>query len=106
MIDKLIHQHKNKDRSMFTDLKDKPSYISAEYGVALSHTLRNEVRKQNVTVAYKTSNKLGNFLKNKKQAGNDMEKTGVYKLLCNDCPSYYVGQTSRSFQTRFKEHLP
>ena len=32
--------------------------------------------------------------------------TGVYKISCSDCNKFYIGQTGRSFETRFKEHLP
>ena len=35
-----------------------------------------------------------------------MKKTGIYKISCNDCDKFYIGQTGRAFQTRFKEHLP
>ena len=31
--------------------------------------------------------------------------TGVYKLKCNDCPNYYIGQTGRSFKTQYTEHI-
>ena len=31
--------------------------------------------------------------------------TSVYKLKCNDCPKYYIGQTGRSFKTRYTEHI-
>jgi hypothetical protein len=29
----------------------------------------------------------------------------VYKLKCIDCPWQYIGQTSRNFKTRYKEHI-
>jgi hypothetical protein len=29
----------------------------------------------------------------------------VYQLQCADCPRRYVGQTGRTFKTRFKEHI-
>ena len=31
--------------------------------------------------------------------------TGVYKLKCNDCPNYYIGQTGRYFKTRYTEYI-
>jgi len=31
--------------------------------------------------------------------------TGVYKLKCNDCPKYYIGQTGRSFKTWYTEQI-
>jgi hypothetical protein len=30
---------------------------------------------------------------------------GVYKLNCRSCARSYIGQTGRSFKTRFKEHV-
>ena len=33
-------------------------------------------------------------------------RTGIYKLICDDCDCYYVGQTGRPFIKRFKEHTP
>jgi len=106
IIDKIINKQKNKITNRPNDDQVKPVYVSAEYGVVLSHTLSNEVKKHNVTVAYKTSNKLSSLLKEKKHSRNDIEGTGVYKIVCDECPSYYIGQTTRSFAVRFKEHLP
>ena len=31
--------------------------------------------------------------------------TGVYKFKCSICPNFYIGQTGRSFQIRYKEHI-
>ncbi|KAJ4449406.1 hypothetical protein ANN_00805 [Periplaneta americana] len=39
-----------------------------------------------------------------KQA-NKYNHTSVYKLKCNTCNNFYIGQTGRSFQTRYKEHI-
>ena len=33
-------------------------------------------------------------------------KSGIYKLNCNDCNKFYIGQTGRKFIERYKEHLP
>jgi hypothetical protein len=30
---------------------------------------------------------------------------GVYQLKCANCPLRYVGQTGRTFEVRFKEHI-
>ena len=53
----------------------------------------------------RTKNSIQNTLMNKKQITNNTDKythSGVYKLSCPDCNKAYVGQTGRSFLTRFK----
>ena len=34
------------------------------------------------------------------------KRTGVYKMICDDCDMHYIGQTGRGFFERYKEHLP
>ena len=34
------------------------------------------------------------------------KRTGVYKMICDDCDMHYIGQTGRVFFERYKEHLP
>ena len=45
------------------------------------------------------------FLLTRKQQNTDpYSRSGIYKLSCPDCGKAYVGQTGRSFTTRFREH--
>jgi hypothetical protein len=32
-------------------------------------------------------------------------RSGVYQMKCRDCPMKYIGQTARTFSTRYKEHI-
>ena len=34
-----------------------------------------------------------------------LDRSGVYQLTCQDCPSIYIGQTGRSLKIRIAEHL-
>lgn len=36
---------------------------------------------------------------------NDFNQSGIYQINCSDCKSFYIGQTGRSFKSRFKEHI-
>lgn len=104
LIDKLIAKHLMKSPYK---LKEQKTYISADYGSSLSHTFKNIMNKNNITVSFKTRNKLGSLLKERTNTQTPIyDKCGVYKINCTDCQSYYIGQTSRSFKKRFKEHLP
>ena len=33
-----------------------------------------------------------------------LQRSGVYKLFCNDCNGVYIGETGRSLETRIVEH--
>ena len=56
-------------------------------------------------MAFRTNKNVSKILRPKPSKSAE-DKTGVYKITCNDCDSLYIGQTGRSFIKRFKEHLP
>jgi hypothetical protein len=58
-------------------------------------------------VAFRTNNTIKRILKTKPpiENGNKYNSPGIYKLKCKDCPLQYIGQTGRSFNTRYKEHV-
>lgn len=45
------------------------------------------------------------MLHNKVNTPLEMKK-GVYKISCNYCECFYIGQTVRGFYKRFSEHIP
>jgi hypothetical protein len=61
-------------------------------------------QKVGLKVAYSTKYTRGSLLSQRPHRHNQYESSGVYQLTCLDCGKYYVGQTSRPFRTRFKEH--
>ena len=99
IIDKLINKHKN--------FKSKPEseYISATYGNHTPFILVNTFRKFNYQISFRTNNKLLKLL-NKRPPIPLNKKSGIYKITCDDCDCFYIGQTGRSFVARFPEHLP
>ena len=44
------------------------------------------------------------MVNNKIDKIDKMSRSGVYELTCGDCDAFYIGQTGRSFRTRYKEH--
>ncbi|EZA54280.1 hypothetical protein X777_06154, partial [Ooceraea biroi] len=51
-------------------------------------------------------NKLNNIIKlGKDRITNNQKMEVVYRIDCNDCDSYYNGQTKRKLETRIKEHV-
>ena len=87
--------------TMITTNEDEKRYISIEFNKNSSNILKKIFNKYKYQIAHKTSNKLQHKLKTKQNIEID---SGIYKLTCNNCPCFYIGQTGRSFATRFREH--
>jgi hypothetical protein len=57
-----------------------------------------------IKVAFRTRNTIQNILKPQPQI-DKYSRSEIYQLKCLDCPLKYVGQTGRTFKTRYKEHI-
>ena len=107
MIDKLLHKHKNKKDRVRNNKKDK-KFVAANFTNILPKILTPIFNQLNISIGYRTNNNIKKLLYNNNindKTPNE-NRTGIYKLNCNDCDKYYIGQTGRSFHERFNEHLP
>lgn len=103
MIDKLLKNHQYKKHKLIRT-NNKP-YVSALYTNLAPKILTNTFNKINYKIGFRTNNNILKILQPKKISPLE-DKTGVYKLTCDSCNSFYIGQTGRSFQIRFNEHIP
>ncbi len=71
----------------------------------LTWKISNRLKKYGINVGFSCQNILKSKLPNLKDSIDKNVKSGVYKITCGDCDHVYIGQTQRSFNTRFKEHL-
>ena len=64
-------------------------------------------KQTNIRIAYRTRNTIEKLLRHRRNPsqGDHFENSGIYQLTCPDCGMVYVGQTGRSFRTRYREHL-
>ena len=74
------------------------------YYPKLSEQLQKCSRKYNISLGLQATNTIKNYMPKIKQANDKYNKNGVYQLTCQDCPTFYIGQTSRTFGKRLKEH--
>jgi hypothetical protein len=59
-----------------------------------------------INISYTTRNTKRRLLTREPyQPRKQFDDSGIYKLACPDCQMKYVGQTDRSFQIRYNEHL-
>lgn len=84
----------------------KKNYVSMTYNGKISQKIEQYLRKTNIKIGFQTKNSLRSRLRHTiGPKNNKFTNSGVYKIKCNDCESYYVGQTGRPFETRYKEHV-
>jgi hypothetical protein len=57
-----------------------------------------------LNLAFRTQNMIENILRHKTKT-EKYDTSGVYRMKCLDCPLRYIGQTGRTFKTRYKEHI-
>lgn len=106
-IDKILNKklYKKAINLVFpTTNENKNNYKVISYIGHISTKIKNFLRNLNINIAFKTNNTLGKHIKNNKSKLNKGNKSGVYKLKCNDCPKVYIGQTGRNFEKRVNEH--
>lgn len=88
--------------------KDNNQFTTFNFTSNKIYKITKELQKNNINIAFKTNNNLKHKIPNKLNNYNNndqYENCGVYKLSCQDCNKVYIGQTGRSFKTRYKEHI-
>jgi hypothetical protein len=55
-------------------------------------------------IAFRTTNTIQNILRHQPLTGK-YNRGGIYQMKCLDCPLKYIGQTGRTFNIRYKEHV-
>ena len=95
-----------------TNAKDtsgnKKSYMMLPYVKGLSEGMKNVGKKHGIQTYFKGVNTIKSLLMNPKDKDHISKKSGIiYRFKCNrvECEDEYIGESSRTFGERFKEHL-
>lgn len=112
MIDTMIKRMKKKSSSENDNREETTKdYICIPHNTILNKATRKTFSKK-FKIAYRTKNNAFNLINNYTKSDstttitqNIFNKSGVYKLTCDDCTKCYIGQTGRSFKCRFNEHI-
>ena len=86
----------------------KKSYMVVPYYSGLSESIKNIGSKYGVEVYFKGGSTIKNLLMSPKYKDPIQKQSGViYRYQCDrvDCDEEYIGESSRTFGERFKEHL-
>jgi len=113
-IDKMIKKIKEKKRRQERNRQNnntniaKEKYICVPHNRVMNKAIRKTFENTDYKMSFRTRNNAHDIIKRKTGMLdtniNKYEKPGVYKLTCDDCDQFYIGQT-RNFKLRFREHI-
>ena len=113
VIDKEIKKYLNKVYELDKTKVDKEvNYYKLPYLGDVSKYTQTRIRELcdifckdlNITLSFNTC-KIGSFLSSKSKSVTDLQSLVVYCYNCPGCEASYVGQTTRHYAERVKEHL-
>jgi hypothetical protein len=97
-----LGKHKNNKKKCQPGTKwAKFTYIGRE-----TKFITKLFKDSSINITFTTRQTIKKLLTHNPQSANDkFNNSGVYQLTCPDCHMKYIGQTDRSFRTRFSEHF-
>ena len=99
------HNHNNKDHTN-NEQHVKKIQTTFTYYSPLIRKITNLFKHTNIQIAFKPINTIRQLIQHTSHQNTmEQEKSGIYKVICNTCKLSYTGQTSRSLQQRYKEHI-
>ena len=105
-MNRSAHKNKNKPRTTQQNNTPKP-YITVPYYRGLSESIKKRCSSYGVQVYFRGGTTIKNLLMAPKDPDPMMKKSGViYSYKCGrvECNEEYIGESSRTFAERFKEH--
>ena len=100
-------QNTNNNRTNKNNINNRSS-ITVPYNQGLSESFKNIGKKYGIQVHFKSGRTLKDELVAPKDKDHITKKSGIiYRFKCDrlECDEEYIGETSRTFGERFKEHL-
>ena len=70
----------------------------------LSKQLHNILKNYNLHLSFKSYNIQKEICNFKLDKPDFLNRSGVYRIDCNNCNSAYIGETGRALKTRLREH--
>ena len=100
-------QNRNNNRTNKNNVTNRSS-ITVPYNQGLSESFKNIGKKYGIQVHFKSGRTLKDELVAPKDKDHITKKSGIiYRFKCDrlECDEEYIGETSRTFGERFKQHL-
>ena len=101
MYNKINQNHINK--TVYPHKSMKQRYLTVTYNKTINKKIQPISKSQNIQIAH--NNNLRDILSNNRIKTTELDKSGVYKINCEDCECFYIGQSGRAIKQRLKEHI-
>ena len=101
-------QRKQQNANAKVTSGNKKSYMVLPYVKGLSESMKNVGKKHGIQTYFRGGNTIKSLLMTPKDKDHISKKSGIiYRFKCNrvDCDDEYIGESSRTFGERYKEHL-
>lgn len=106
IIDKKERLRYRGSLTTLTPISESLKRVSVPFDQHITNNLRSRFRNFGIDLVFSSrSNQLKTSLGSTKDPVNTLNKAGVYKISCSHCDKVYVGQTKRSLEVRFREHM-
>jgi hypothetical protein len=105
IIQNLQQNITTKDRHNTSTTQTTHKWVTFKYYSPFVRKVTNVFKNTNLRIAFQPTNTIWKLLKIKKKPPNIYTKSGVYTIKCSSCNRFYIGQTGRDLNTRYKEHL-
>lgn len=105
LIDKRTREQYKRSLTTLTQEQPTLKHIAVNYNDE-TKKLRPILRKFGFELVFTSrNNQLQTLLGSTKDPIDSLYKSGVYQITCDHCNKIYIGQTKRTLNTRFKEHV-
>lgn len=107
----IAHRRKQELRNYTTlDLirnegNDEKKYSKFYFYPEITSKIKPIFNKYNIRMSECSEIKIKNLIGGSKDKIEQLQKSGIYSIGCNDCAKEYIGQTRRPILKRFKEHF-
>ena len=106
VVRKIIHEEERKLHPLYTrpPRPEDTSWRSFSYFHHDVARITRPMRRWNIGCAFKTEHTVYSLIKRNLSNDNGLRRSGVYKIKCDDCEAFYLGETGRDVRTRVMEH--
>ena len=109
ILQKQLHsQEKTNRKKQHPSVQKKICHMVVPYSKGIGESFKNICKKYGIQVYFKGGKTIKNLLVSPKDKDNTKKKSNViYWFRCDkiDCKEEYIGESSRTFEVRYKEHL-